>query len=48
MCRILHIILVVTHIENDEINKDNFNIYLEEKINDDEFVKDMFNDIFVN
>ena len=35
-------------IENDEINKDNFNIYLEEKINDDEFVKDMFNDIFVN
>ncbi len=35
-------------IINNEINKDNFNKYLENKMNDNEFVKNNFNNIFVN
>ena len=35
-------------IINNEINKDNFNKYLENKMNDNEFIKSIFNEIFVN
>ena len=35
-------------IVNDEINKDNFNRYLENKMNDNEFITSIFNKIFVN
>ena len=35
-------------INDSGINKDNFNKYLEQKINDDEFVKEMFEKLFVN
>ncbi len=35
-------------IVSNEINKDNFNKYLENKMNDSEFVKTIFNKIFVN
>ena len=34
-------------INEDEINKENFNIYLENKINDDAFIKDIFNKLFI-
>jgi transcriptional regulator with XRE-family HTH domain len=34
-------------INDNGINKDNFNKYLEQKINDDEFVKEIFNQLFV-
>ena len=34
-------------INENGINKDNFNIYLESKVNDDEFIKDIFNKLFV-
>ena len=35
-------------IINDEINEDNFNKYLESKMNDNEFIITIFNKIFVN
>ena len=35
-------------IISNEIDKDNFNKYLEEKINDNEFIEDTFSKIFVN
>ena len=34
-------------INENGINKDNFNIYLENKMNDDVFIKDIFNKLFV-
>ena len=34
-------------INENDINKDNFNIYLENKMTDDEFIKDIFNKSFV-
>ena len=34
-------------INDKEVNKDNFNIYLESKITDDTFIKDIFNKLFV-
>lgn len=34
-------------INENAINKDNFNIYLESKIKDDEFIKDIFNKLFI-
>ena len=34
-------------INENEINEDNFNIYLESKINDDAFIKDIFNKLFM-
>ena len=34
-------------INENGINKDNFNIYLENKMTDDEFIKDIFNKLFV-
>ena len=34
-------------IDENEINKDNFNIYLERRINDDTFIKDIFNKLFI-
>ena len=33
-------------INENEINKDNFNIYLESRITDDTFTKDIFNKLF--
>ena len=36
-----------TKINENEINKENFNIYLESKINDDKFIKDTFNKLFI-
>lgn len=35
-------------INENGINKDNFNKYLEQKINDDEFVREMFEKLFIN
>lgn len=34
-------------INENEINEDNFNIYLESKINDDAYIKDIFNKLFM-
>ena len=34
-------------INENDINKDNFNIYLENKMTDDEFIKDIFNKFFI-
>ena len=34
-------------INENGINKDNFNIYLENKMTDDEFIKDIFNKLFI-
>ena len=34
-------------INENDINKDNFNIYLENKMTDDEFIKDIFNEFFI-
>ena len=34
-------------INENGMNKDNFNIYLESKITDDEFIKDIFNKLFI-
>ena len=34
-------------INENDINKDNFNIYLENKMTDDEFIKDIFNKLFI-
>ena len=34
-------------INENGINKDNFNIYLENKMNDDVFIKNIFNKLFV-
>ena len=36
-----------SNINENGINKDNFNIYLENKMNDDVFIKDIFNKLFV-
>ena len=36
-----------SNINENGINKDNFNIYLENKMTDDEFIKDIFNKLFV-
>ena len=36
-----------SNINKNGINKDNFNIYLENKMNDDVFIKDIFNKLFV-
>ena len=36
-----------TKINENGINKNNFNSYLESKINDDEFIKDIFNKLFI-
>lgn len=35
-------------IKGNEINKDNFNKYLEKKINNDKFVMNIFNNVFIN
>lgn len=34
-------------IIKNEIDKDNFNYYLENKINDDELIKNVFNQLFI-
>ena len=36
-----------SNINENDINKDNFNIYLENKMTDDEFIKDIFNKFFI-
>lgn len=36
-----------SNINENGINKDNFNIYLENKMNDDVFIKNIFNNLFV-
>ena len=36
-----------SNINENGINKDNFNIYLENKMTDDEFIKDIFNKLFI-
>ena len=36
-----------SNINENDINKDNFNIYLENKMNDDVFIKNIFNKLFV-
>lgn len=45
--KVQELYLNYSKINENGINRNNFNIYLENKMNDDVFVKDVFNEFFI-